>query len=163
MPTLRFESVVNQSIDRVWAAFQDVDGLLPALTPPSQGLVIESAGPLPPRVGTVIELSVKGPIGRMRWTATYTALEPPRATVTGIEARFVDEQTKGPFKSWRHSHEFEAASDTTTRCIDVVDYVVPLGVLGSVADLVFVRRQLNAMFAERHRRMATWFGNASAR
>ncbi|HEX8324554.1 MAG TPA: SRPBCC family protein [Tepidisphaeraceae bacterium] len=157
MPLLRYESVVSQPIDRVWAAFQDVSGLLPALTPAAQQLKIESADPLPPRLGTTVRLSVKGPFGRVRWTAVYTAFDPPHPTVTGIEARFVDEQTSGPFKRWSQSHEFEAASDTTTCCIDVIDYAVPLGPLGRVADVVFVRRLVSRMFTERHRRMVDWF------
>ena len=157
MPTLRFESVVDQSIARVWAAFQNVTELLPALTPPAQGLILESADPLPPRIGTTVVISIQSPIGRQRWTARYTAFDPPHATVTGTEARFVDEQTAGPFKFWRQSHEFEAASDTTTRCIDVIDYAAPYGPLGAVADAVLIRHLICKMFAERHRRMTAYF------
>ncbi|MDB5328141.1 MAG: cyclase/dehydrase [Phycisphaerales bacterium] len=160
MPTLRFESVVNQPIGRVWAAFQDVAGLLPALTPPAQGLIVESADPLPPRVGTTVTSSIKSPIGRQHWTARYIDFVPPHPTVTGIEARFVDEQIKGPFKSWTQSHEFEAASDSTTRCIDVIDYVAPYGLLGALADVLRLRHLIRGTFHERHRRMVAHFATS---
>ena len=157
MPTLRFESIVNQPIHRVWEAFQDVTGLLPALTPQAQGLIIESAEPLPPQLGTTVVLSVKSPIGRQHWTAKYTQFVPPHPTVTGIEARFVDEQISGPFKSWTQSHEFEAASDITTRCIDVIDYAAPYGPFGALADALILRHLIARMFTERHKRMVTHF------
>ena len=160
MPTLRFESIVPQPIARVWAAFQDVTGLLPALTPPAQGLIIESAEPLPPQLGTTVILSVKSPIGRQRWTAKYTQFVPPHPTVTGIEARFVDEQISGPFKSWTQSHEFEAASDTTTRCIDVIDYAAPYGPFGTLADVLLLRHLIRGAFNERHRRMVKHFATS---
>ena len=158
MPTLRFESVVNQQIEQVWDAFQDVQALLPALTPAKQGLMIEAVSPLPPELGTLVTMSVRGPFGRVRWVARYAAVVPPHATVTGVEARFVDEQVRGPFKRFVQSHEFEAASDRTTRCIDVIDYTPPLGPIGWIGDHLLLRRMLRSTFAHRHRAMAEIFG-----
>lgn len=160
MPTLRFEIVVAQPIDRVWAAFQDITELLPALTPPRQGLMIESAEPLPPRLGTTVTMSVRGPFGRVKWTAKYVNFRPPQPTVTGVEAHFADEQISGPFKRWQQWHEFEAASDRTTRCIDVIDYTPPLGPVGWLGDWLFLRWQIRRLFRHRHAVMSQRFGAA---
>ncbi|MGN6506185.1 MAG: SRPBCC family protein [Tepidisphaeraceae bacterium] len=157
MPTLRFELTVPQPIGRVWERFQDVRELLPALTPPAQQLKIEDASPLPPQVGTIVRMSFKGPIGRVHWTARYVDCRAPHPTITGLEARFVDEQVAGPFKRWRHSHEFEAADDRSTRCIDVLDYALPLGPLGALASGLAVNGMIRRMFDYRSHRMAEIF------
>lgn len=65
----------------------------------------------------------------------------------------MDEQVRGPFKTWVHRHEFEYVDEAHTRIIDVVDYTVPLGPIGWLADLLFVRRSLRRMFAHRHQVM----------
>jgi ligand-binding SRPBCC domain-containing protein len=153
MPTFHTETIVAAPIERVWARFQEVGHFLPALTPPKQALQIVSAAPLPPQVGTRIEMTVRGPLGRVAWTAEYVEFVPPHATITGTEARFVDVQVAGPFKRWRHTHEFEAVDGRTTRCVDHIDYAVPLGPLGWVGDFVLVRPSLRKMFAYRAAKM----------
>jgi ligand-binding SRPBCC domain-containing protein len=62
----------------------------------------------------------------------------------------VDRMLKGPFASWLHEHRFEDLGDGTTRLADHVDYHLPLGVLGRVADAILVRRLLDRMFRLRH-------------
>jgi ligand-binding SRPBCC domain-containing protein len=34
---------------------------------------------------------------------------------------FVDTQTQGPFRSWRHHHQFRALDDNTTEVIDEIE------------------------------------------
>jgi len=149
MPTLRFECVVKKPLAEVWAMFQDVERLLPAMTPPEQGMVIEKVEPLPPRLGTRVYISTKSPIGRVKWVAEYVEFVAPHGTITGSEARFVDEQIKGPFKRWRHTHEFEAIDDHTTRCSDIITYTPPLGPLGWFGNVLVIKPSLTKMFAHR--------------
>jgi ligand-binding SRPBCC domain-containing protein len=138
-------------IDRVWAMFQDTESMLPKLTPPEQGLIIEKVGPLPQQVGTELVMSVRSPIGRIKWVARIVEVVPPHATITGVEARFVDDQIEGPFKSWRHTHEFEATGDASTRITDHVEYEVGYGPLGYLANPIVVRPALRKMFAYREK------------
>ena len=70
--------------------------------------------------------------------------------VFGEEARFTDEQESGPFRSWQHSHEFEAIDDRTTRLVDRITYTVGWGALGWIADKLVVAPKLRAMFRYRH-------------
>jgi len=63
-------------------------------------------------------------------------------------------QVKGPFRTWHHRHEFlpqvhDGVAGTLIR--DVVDYEVGFGLLGSLADRMFVRRQLQHTFAWRQK------------
>jgi ligand-binding SRPBCC domain-containing protein len=69
---------------------------------------------------------------------------------------FRDIQTKGPFKTFDHTHQFEAAErdgrlGTIVR--DAVRYDIGFGPLGRLANATVVRMQLAAMF--RHRQRAT--------
>ena len=51
---------------------------------------------------------------------------------------FTDEMVKGPFKSFVHEHRFITRNDTTI-LIDIFDYQSPFGLLGKVADIIFLK------------------------
>jgi ligand-binding SRPBCC domain-containing protein len=73
---------------------------------------------------------------------------------------FCDVQLRGPFKYWRHCHTLEpTANGALLR--DAVEYELPLGPLGNLADKFFVRRQLAATFRFRHRRTLDLLANQS--
>jgi ligand-binding SRPBCC domain-containing protein len=78
-----------------------------------------------------------------------------RVRITSLEApvEFVDEQVLGPFKWMRHRHRFLARGAGTTM-IDDFDYALPLGPLGALADLLFMRQYLRRLLAERNRHLA---------
>src|SRR5688500_7103793 len=119
MPTLEFETIIAAPLQRVWEIFSDVNSLI-AISPPADRVEIESAD-VPIGAGSRIVIIAAGPLGRrMRWVAKIVEHRPPHAVVFGEEARFVDEQESGPFKSWRHEHEFERVDEKTTRVIDRV-------------------------------------------
>jgi ligand-binding SRPBCC domain-containing protein len=64
-------------------------------------------------------------------TSRITHLDFPRS--------FTDEQVKGPFKSFRHIHEFEP-TPTGSLMVDRVEFRAPLGVLGSAGERLFLAR-----------------------
>ncbi len=80
-----------------------------------------------------------------RWTSEITEYDPP--------FRFVDEQVVGPYKRWRHVHEFRALGDAT-EIVDTVEYELPLGRLGRLAHSLIVGRQLRTIFDYRERIVA---------
>jgi ligand-binding SRPBCC domain-containing protein len=152
MPTLEFECTIAAPLERVWAFYSDPVNALPALTPPDVEARIESVD-APVQVGSRIVLNIKPPGMRgrpVRWVAQIIEHRPPHAVAFGEEARFVDVQETGPFARWRHEHDFERVDERTTRMLDRVTYRVPLGPIGWVADVAFVRRQLREMFRYRH-------------
>ncbi|HEY7086598.1 MAG TPA: SRPBCC family protein [Tepidisphaeraceae bacterium] len=156
MPTIEFETTVAAPLARVWEFYLDVMGSLPRLCQPGDQVQIERAD-LPPQVGGRVILRAKGPLGRLVWDARYVELVPPHPVVFGEEARFVDVQDSGPFKSWQHSHEFEAIDAKSTRIVDRITYQVPYGPIGWVADKIIVRPKLRAMFRYRHQVLAGIF------
>jgi uncharacterized protein len=159
MPTLEFQTTINAPLEKVWAFHQDVRTALPMLSPPKHHVTIESADE-PPREGARQVLRMRGPLGReMRWVARLVEHRPPHAVVFGEEARFVDVQESGPFKSWRHEHDFEAIDSRTTRLLDRVTYTPPLGPIGNLGDLLLIRWQIKSMFRHRHRVLREHFAS----
>jgi ligand-binding SRPBCC domain-containing protein len=71
-----------------------------------------------------------------------------RVTSLKFPERFVDEQVKGPFKSFRHVHEFEA-TDGGSIMTDRVDFTAPFGRLGRLAERLVLRRYLERLVAAR--------------
>jgi len=81
---------------------------------------------------------------RAKWTALITEFE--------WNHHFADIQKYGPFKSFHHRHEFEVVERNGvggTLIRDVIDFEVGFGVLGSIAQKLFVRRELEKTFAHR--------------
>lgn len=72
----------------------------------------------------------------VRMTSKITEFERP--------SRFVDEMQRGPFRRWRHVHRFERTPDGTLM-VDEIDFASPLGPLGWLADVVFVRRYMTGL------------------
>ncbi|MEO7597494.1 MAG: SRPBCC family protein [Opitutus sp.] len=71
---------------------------------------------------------------------------------------FVDEQRIGPYKLWHHEHRFYPATDrTAVHMVDQITYEVGWGPIGSVLHAVWIRRQLNAIFDFRFKKIATLF------
>ncbi|WP_194362535.1 SRPBCC family protein [Rufibacter immobilis] len=64
---------------------------------------------------------------------------------------FADEMLTGAFKSFRHKHRFEALAGGTTHMIDVFHYTSPLGVLGKLADYLFLKQYRPHLLLERNR------------
>lgn len=61
---------------------------------------------------------------------------------------FVDEMTQGIFVSMRHIHEF-VAQDNSILMRDTVTWKSPLGILGIIADGLFLKRYMTKFITER--------------
>jgi ligand-binding SRPBCC domain-containing protein len=64
-------------------------------------------------------------------------------------ARFVDEQVRGPFRSYRHKHTF-SSHDGGTLMSDVIEFSAPLGLLGRMAERVVLSRYLLRLIRTRN-------------
>ena len=70
---------------------------------------------------------------------------------------FVDEQRAGPYKFWYHEHQFDAVPGGVMMT-DRVTYEVGWGPLGWLAEKLWVRRQLEHIFAYRRQQVERRFG-----
>lgn len=69
---------------------------------------------------------------------------------------FVDEQRSGPYSMWHHQHHFREV-DGGVEMTDEVNYAIPLGWLGQLANTLFVERQVNAIFTHRYDVLSNYF------
>ncbi|MGZ4164053.1 MAG: SRPBCC family protein [Tumebacillaceae bacterium] len=77
---------------------------------------------------------------KQQLTAKITLLEKPH--------RFVDVMVKGAFQSFTHTHEFVANGAGTTM-IDQFEYKSPFGLIGQLADVLFLKRYMARFLRER--------------
>lgn len=120
-------------------------GALERLSPPWRAVrVLEHSGGLEP--GSRVRLSLRaGPL-RLGWEAVHGPLEPGRF--------FTDEQVRGPFRRWVHTHRFVPRGDFACLLEDEVDWRLPVPPLGPLLAGRAVRRELARLFAFRHARTA---------
>lgn len=145
--------LIGRPFAEVFAFFSDASNLN-ALTPPFLHFRILTPLPIELRIGARIDYQLALFGVPLRWRTRITDWQPGR--------RFVDEQESGPYALWRHTHEFEARGESTLMR-DVVDYALPLGPLGAVAHVFFVRRTLDRVFDFRRDAVARLLDHADAK
>lgn len=90
--------------------------------------------------GTLINYNLKLKGLPIKWRTEITAWSPPDG--------FVDNQLKGPYSRWHHTHSFsELAGGTLME--DRVAYRLPLGALGRLVAGSFVANDVKKIFAYR--------------
>jgi ligand-binding SRPBCC domain-containing protein len=140
------ESLIRASPEHVFT-FHELPDALERLTPPWAGSrVLEHARTVGIGARTVCDIRV-APLVWIRLEAVHTACERPRM--------FVDEQVRGPFRSWRHQHVMTAA-DGGTRLTDIIDFEPPFGPLGRLFSPLLILPRLRKLFAYRHQVTRAW-------
>jgi len=135
------EQFVPTSIDEVWD-FISSPGNLKEITPDHMGFDITSDS-LPEKIyaGMIISYKVRPLLGiPMTWVTEITHVVDKKY--------FIDEQRIGPYALWHHQHIIEPSGQGVLMT-DIISYKPPLGFLGSIANALFIRRQLEGIFAYR--------------
>ena len=71
---------------------------------------------------------------------------------------FVDEQRIGPYKMWHHEHIFEQKNEGILMT-DIITYVPPFGVVGSISNFIFIKNKINKIFDYRQEVLNRIFNN----
>jgi ligand-binding SRPBCC domain-containing protein len=106
--------------------------------------------PIDIQKGKLIDYRLRLRFVPIRWRTLISDWTPNR--------QFVDEQLKGPYRLWRHSHQFEECEGGTL-VRDTVQYRV-LG--GKMIERLFVRRDLRRIFEYRYNQLAAIFAAGEA-
>lgn len=146
---LRYEQVLNTSIPEAWKFFSRADNL-EKITPSYMRFDITSpVTDKPIYAGEIITYVIHPVLGiPLRWMTEITHVKEGEY--------FVDEQREGPYGLWHHQHHFEAV-EGGVKMTDIVHYSLPLGILGRIAHALFVRRQLEGIFAYRRKKVQEFF------
>jgi ligand-binding SRPBCC domain-containing protein len=154
------EQHIPYPLETVFAFFADPANL-PRLMPAWQAARIEHATyippPPPPKPFPGADAILAGSGTRMRLTIRPVPLSPIRLPWDALIEDFrwlqgfCDTQERGPFKYWRHCHNLTAVPGGT-HLRDAVEYELPLGPLGLIANKLFIRHQLASTFRFRQRR-----------
>ena len=145
---LRREQRLPGTPAAVFPFFADA-GDLEAITPPWLSFAIVPPRPTDIQVGTLIEYRLRLHGIPVSWLTRIEEWVPGE--------RFVDQQLRGPYALWHHTHEFEPDGEACTLMRDTVRYALPYGPLGEVAHRLFVARDLAAIFDFRTERVRAAF------
>lgn len=144
------EQVIPRARSEIFAFFSDA-GNLERLTPSHLHFRMLTPTPVDLHEGTLIDYRLRLFGIPFSWRTRIEIFQP--------EARFVDVQLKGPYRLWRHEHEFESIEGgRATRMRDHLEYALPLGVLGDVARTIFVARTVEGIFDYRKEAIVKLFG-----
>jgi ligand-binding SRPBCC domain-containing protein len=99
--------------------------------------------------GQIIEYKVNPVLGiPLYWMTEITHVEEGKF--------FVDEQRFGPYSMWHHQHHFKKV-EGGVEMTDIVHYKLPLGFLGDIAQVLFVKKQLKEIFDYRFKAVEEMF------
>jgi len=133
------ETTIPAPREKVFPFFSDAANLA-RITPASLGFQIHTPSPITMQEGTLIDYTIRLHGLPMRWRTRIAKWNPPH--------EFIDEQLKGPYRTWVHHHTFEETAAGHTLMRDKVRYALPLPPFGQIA-LPWVRAEVRGIFAFR--------------
>jgi ligand-binding SRPBCC domain-containing protein len=110
MKTYRHSFTVNAPLSAV-AEFHKDTRALRQLTPPP--LIVQFNNVEPLGEGSVADFTMWAGLLPVRWVAVHSQVTEQNG--------FVDTQMRGPFRKWRHHHEFHAVDAQATVVIDKIE------------------------------------------
>ncbi|MDF2851323.1 MAG: hypothetical protein K0S31_2008 [Sphingobacterium multivorum] len=136
------EQQLTCDMDTAWAFFSSPMNLS-EITPKDMGFVVTSdCDQQEIFEGMIIDYLVSPILWfPLKWKTKITQVEKNKS--------FTDFQLKGPYAYWNHFHEF-IPNENGVLMKDRVDYELPLGILGTIAHGIFVKRKLERIFDYRH-------------
>jgi|TARA_B100000953_G_scaffold65793_1_gene52623 hypothetical protein len=133
--------VIDSSIDNVFDFFAKPENLK-TITPEKLSFNIITPTPITMDKGTVIDYTIRLFGIQVHWRALITRYDPPH--------EFIDEQIKGPYNFWYHTHKFKEV-EGGVEISDRVNYSIPMGVFGQVLHFLWIKRDLEKIFSHRKR------------
>lgn len=144
------EQFIQEPIESIWDFISSPKNLK-TITPDYMGFDITSENtPEKMHEGMIISYKVSPLLGiKTTWVTEITHVEENRY--------FVDEQRIGPYKLWHHQHFLEE-KEGGTLMIDIVSYSPPFGFIGSLLNIIAIRKKLTEIFDYRTQVLNELFG-----
>jgi ligand-binding SRPBCC domain-containing protein len=137
------------SLGEAWDFFSTPRNLA-KITPAEMGFhILYVSGGEKTYAGQIIRYKVQiAPLINVQWVTEITHVSEPYY--------FVDEQRFGPYALWHHQHHFKEVPGGV-EMTDEVNYAIPLGLLGQLANTIFVGREVNRIFDHRYKVLEAYF------
>jgi len=142
--TLKKEQIIPRNILDVFDFFSKPENLS-VITPSKMGFKILTPSPIEMKEGALIDYTVKIIGLPIRWTTLITKYDPPNL--------FIDQQLKGPYSMWHHTHNFKKLNDNETLIEDIVIYSVPYSFIGGLIHSLYIKRDLEKIFSYRSKKI----------
>ena len=142
-------------LDEAWNFFTSPLNLV-KITPPDMNFVVTSEYNATENVypGMIITYFISPLFGiKLRWMTEITHVKE--------KEYFVDEQRFGPYALWHHQHHFKSV-DGGIMMTDIVNYAIPYGFIGRMANSLFVKKKLKRVFDFREEAIGRLFGVKSS-
>ena len=137
------------SVDEAWDFLSDPANLK-TITPNYMGFNILSGADRKMFPGQIIQYIVTPLAGiPTKWVTEITHVK--------VKEYFVDEQRFGPYALWHHKH-FIKAIPGGVEMEDIIDYKLPMGILGKLAHPIVVKPKLKEIFDYRYQKLIELFG-----
>ncbi|TNJ42461.1 SRPBCC family protein [Tamlana fucoidanivorans] len=137
------------SVDDAWT-FLSNPANLKIITPDYMGFNILSGADRPMFAGQIIQYIVTPVLGiKTTWVTEITHCI--------NREYFVDEQRFGPYALWHHKH-FIKKIDGGVEMEDIIDYKMPMGMLGQCVHPFLVKPKLENIFNYRMAKLEALFG-----
>lgn len=149
---LTFTQKIPISVAEAWAFFSSPVNLA-KITPADMAFTVTSDPEQIKKMypGLIITYKISPVTGiRLNWMTEITHVSE--------EKYFIDEQRFGPYQFWHHQHHFKAI-EGGIEMNDILTYGLPLGILGRIANNVFVAGKLQHIFNFRKQKIIEIFGN----
>ncbi len=121
MKNFKHSFVVDAPIGKVWDFYTDLHHL-EIITPKEIGFKIIESNSDQITQGQTACLSGKL-LTRITWKTKITFCKP---------YTYVDEMDEGPFKHWKHTHDFYKIAENQTRITDEIKFELPCGFIGKL-------------------------------
>ena len=137
------------SVDEAWE-FLSHPKNLKIITPAKMSFDIISGADRPIYAGQILQYKVTPMMGiRTKWVSEIKSIVPKKY--------FVDEQLYGPYSLWHHKH-FIREIEGGVEMEDIIDYKIPLGILGQMIHPLLVKPRLEEIFNYRQKKLVELFG-----
>lgn len=147
--TLHKKQQLPISLDKAWEFLSNPKNLK-VITPDYMSFNIVSKIDRPLYTGQIIQYIVTPLLGiKTQWVSEITHIEEKKY--------FVDEQMYGPYALWHHKH-FVKEIPGGVELEDIIDYKVPLGLLGQLVHPFLVKPKLEEIFNYRQEKLLELFG-----
>lgn len=149
---LKFHQKIPVGLEEAWDFFSSPLNLA-RITPEEMAFTVTSALDIKQKMypGMIITYKVSPVAGiKLDWMTEITQVAEGKY--------FIDEQRAGPYQFWHHQHHFKAI-EGGTEMNDLLTYGLPMGILGRMANQIYVANKLEQIFEFRKKKIIEIFGD----